>query len=74
MVERARRGDRDAFGQLAAADLGRLYAVAHLILGAGEPARDAVQDALLHAWRGLPGLRDVARYDAWQHRLLVRSC
>lgn len=74
LVERARKGDREAFGQLAAADITRLYALAQLILGAPEPARDAVQDALLQAWRGLPGLRDAERYDAWQHRLLVRSC
>ncbi|MEX2521752.1 MAG: sigma-70 family RNA polymerase sigma factor [Chloroflexota bacterium] len=73
-MERARRGDRDAFGELAAADIGRLFAIAQLILGAPELARDAVQDALLEAWRGLPRLRDVDRYDAWQHRLLVRSC
>lgn len=73
-VERARRGDQDAFGQLAAADIGRLYGVARLMVGGTEPARDAVQDTLVEAWRGLPGLRDASRYDAWIHRLLVRSC
>lgn len=74
LVERARRGDHDAFAQLAAADLGRLYGVAHLLVGQTEPARDAVQDTLLQAWRGLPSLRDASRYDAWVYRLLVRSC
>lgn len=74
LVERARRGDHDAFGQLAAADIGRLYGVARLMVGRPEPARDAVQDTLVEAWRGLPGLRDASRYDAWIYRLLVRSC
>lgn len=74
LVERARRGDHDAFAQLAAADLARLYGIARLMVGGTEPARDAVQDALVEAWRGLPGLRDGSRYDAWIHRLLVRSC
>lgn len=74
LVERARRGDHDAFGQLAAADIGRLYGVARLMVSGTEAARDAVQDALVEAWRGLPGLRDATRYDAWIHRLLVRSC
>ena len=74
LVERARRGDHDAFAQLAAADLGGLYGAAHLLVGQTEPARDAVQDTLLEAWRGLPSLRDASRYDAWVHRLLVRSC
>src|SRR3990172_11447311 len=74
LVERARLRDHDAFARLAAADLGRLYGAAHLLLGQMEPARDAVQDTLLEAWRGLPSLRDASRYDAWVHRLLVRSC
>ena len=37
-------------------------------------ARDAVQDALVRAWRDLPGLRDPDRFDAWLHRLLVNAC
>lgn len=74
LVERARRGDHDAFGQLAAADIGRLYGVARLMVGSTEAARDAVQDAFMEAWRGLPGLRDATKYDAWIHRLLLRSC
>jgi RNA polymerase sigma-70 factor (ECF subfamily) len=37
-------------------------------------AEDAVQDALIEAWRDLRGLRDPDRLDAWLHRLLVRAC
>jgi RNA polymerase sigma-70 factor (ECF subfamily) len=51
-----------------------LYGVARLLVGGTEQARDAVQETLVEAWRGLPGLRDATRYDAWVHRLLVRSC
>ena len=32
------------------------------------------QDAVVDAWRSLPGLRDPERFDAWLTRLLVRSC
>jgi RNA polymerase sigma-70 factor (ECF subfamily) len=39
-----------------------------------ELARDAVQEALIRAWRDLPGLRDPERFDAWLHRLTVNSC
>ena len=35
---------------------------------------DAVQNALLRAWRDLPTLRDPDRFDAWLHRLLVHAC
>jgi RNA polymerase sigma-70 factor, ECF subfamily len=74
LVERARRGDREAFAVLAAGAVNRMYATARLILRDAELAEDATQDALVHAWRGLPALRDAERFDAWLHRLLVRSC
>jgi RNA polymerase sigma-70 factor (ECF subfamily) len=74
LVERARQGDHDAFAELVRASVARLDAAARLILRDRELARDAVQEATIQAWRNLPGLRDVDRFDAWLHRLLVRSC
>ena len=74
LVERARRGDHDAFAELAGAAITRLDAAARLILRDRELARDAVQDALVRAWRDLPGLRDPDRFDAWLHRLTVHAC
>jgi RNA polymerase sigma-70 factor (ECF subfamily) len=73
-VERARRGDHEAFADLIDARLARLDAAARLILRDPELARDAVQEALIRAWRDLPGLRDPARFDAWLHRLIVNAC
>ena len=73
-VDRAKRGDHDAFAALVDARLARLDAAARLILRDGELARDAVQEALIRAWRDLPGLRDPDRFDAWLHRLLVNAC
>ena len=74
LVERARRGDHDAFAALAAAAIFRLDAAARLILRDPDQAKDAVQEALVRAWRDLPTLRDPARFDAWLHRLLYRAC
>ena len=73
LVERAARGDHDAFAVLATAASARLDAAARLILRDPELARDAVQNTLVRAWRDLPGLRDPERFDAWLHRLLVNS-
>ena len=73
LVERAGRGDHDAFAVLATAASARLDAAARLILRDGELARDAVQNALVRAWRDLPGLRDPEKFDAWLHRLLVNA-
>lgn len=74
LVDRARSGDREAFGVLAAGAIDRLYAIARLLLRDTELAEDAIQDALVRAWRDLPTLREADRFDAWLHRLLVRSC
>jgi RNA polymerase sigma-70 factor, ECF subfamily len=73
-VERARQGDHDAFASLIDVHLARLDAAARLILRDPELARDAVQEALIRAWRDLPGLRDPDRFDAWLHRLLANAC
>ena len=74
LVERAQRGDHEAFDVLAGAAYHRLYAIARRILRDGYAAEDAVQDTLVRAWRDLWGLRDPGAFDAWLHRLLVRSC
>lgn len=73
LIERAMGGDRDAFAQLAAQDVDRLHAVARLILRDAHLAEDAVQEALIRCWRQLPKLRDVATFDAWLYRILVRA-
>ena len=73
LVDRARRGDREAFSVLAGGAVDRLYAIARLILRDAELAEDATQEALVRAWRDLPSLRDVERFDAWLYRLIVRA-
>lgn len=74
VVEAARGGDHEAFEVLATAAGDRLFAIATLILRDRQRAEDAVQEALVHAWRELPGLRDPDRFDAWLRRLLVNAC
>jgi RNA polymerase sigma-70 factor (ECF subfamily) len=74
LVEQARKGDHDAFAELARAAVVRLDRAARLILRDPELARDAVQDGLIRAWRDLPGLRDPDAFDGWLHRLTVNAC
>jgi RNA polymerase sigma-70 factor (ECF subfamily) len=74
LVERAQRGDHDAFAELAGGLVARLDAAARLILRDHELARDAVQEGFLQAWKNLPALRDPDRFEAWLRRLVVRSC
>jgi RNA polymerase sigma-70 factor (ECF subfamily) len=74
LVLRAQRGDQDAFALLVGAAVARLDAAARLILRDSDLARDAVQDAMVRAWRDLPGLRDPDRFDAWLRKLTVNAC
>jgi RNA polymerase sigma-70 factor (ECF subfamily) len=74
LVERAQRGDHEAFDALATAAYHRLYAIARRILRDGYAAEDAVQEALVAAWRDLRSLREPERFDAWLHRILIRTC
>jgi RNA polymerase sigma-70 factor (ECF subfamily) len=74
LVERAGRGDHDAFAELARGAVTRLDQAARLVLRDPELARDAVQEALIRAWRDLPRLRDPDRFDAWLYRLTINSC
>jgi len=74
LVERARRGDRQAFAELIRASGARLDATARLILRDPDLAQDAVQETLIRAWRSLPGLRDPATFDHWLHSLVAHAC
>lgn len=74
VVEQAMRGDREAFGMLVAQTSDRLFAIATRILRDADLAEDALQSALITAWRELPRLRDPDRFEAWVRRLLVHAC
>src|SRR3954452_881273 len=74
LVERAKQGDQDAFAALATDCVDDCYRLAYRILRDPHRAQDATQQALLGAWRDLPTLRDIDRFDAWLHRLVVHAC
>jgi RNA polymerase sigma-70 factor (ECF subfamily) len=74
LVEQARKGDREAFTVLVHQVSDSLYSVAHRILRDPGLAEDALQNALVLAWRRLPRLREPERFEAWIHRILVHAC
>jgi RNA polymerase sigma-70 factor, ECF subfamily len=74
LVERAQRGDRDAYEQLARGAARRLFLLASRVLRDPDLAEDAVQQTLVTIWRDLPSLRDPDRFDAWTYRIVVRCC
>lgn len=74
LVEQAQRGDQEAFAILARTRGDVLFGIARRILREVDLAEDAVQQTLVSAWRELPRLRDLDRFDAWLHRMLVHAC
>ncbi len=74
LVAAARAGDRAAFERLAVRWQKRMILHAWRLLGDGEAARDAVQDAWADIVRSLPTLQDVATFPAWSMRIVTRRC
>ena len=74
LVEAAQRGDQSAFVDLVRSTGDRLFALAYRILRDVDRAEDALQDALVIAWRDLRTLRDPDRFDAWMHRVVTNVC
>ncbi|MEM8872701.1 MAG: sigma-70 family RNA polymerase sigma factor [Planctomycetota bacterium] len=65
LVRKAADGDTVAFGQLADRNERAALSVAYAVLGDADLAADAVQDALLKAWRALPNLEAPAAFRGW---------
>jgi RNA polymerase sigma-70 factor (ECF subfamily) len=74
LVLAAQHGDQVAFMDLVRARLDHLFAIARRILHDVDRAEDALQDALVIAWRDLRDLRDPDRFDFWIHRVLANMC
>jgi RNA polymerase sigma-70 factor (ECF subfamily) len=74
LLVRARAGDMEAFELIVLAKGEPLVRTASAILGSEADARDAVQETMVTAWRKLPQLRDLDRFDAWIGRTLINEC
>jgi RNA polymerase sigma-70 factor (ECF subfamily) len=74
LVDQAKRGDREAFDALARLTGDRCMAIAFRILRDFDLADDAVQSALLTAWREIRALRDPRLFEPWLHRILTNAC
>ena len=67
-------GDAQAFTTLVHRHRDRVWAVALRTLGDREEAADALQDALLSAYRSAGSYRGEARVTTWLHRIVVNAC
>lgn len=74
LIERSREGDCSAFSELASQYTTEAYRFALYMTGKAEDAEDAVQEALLSAWKGIHSLKDNALFKAWFFKILANKC
>jgi RNA polymerase sigma-70 factor (ECF subfamily) len=74
LLEMHREGDPDAFGEIVRRHRDRMWAVALRTLGDPEEAADAVQDALVSAYRAAAAFRGDSAITTWLHRIVVNAC
>jgi RNA polymerase sigma-70 factor (ECF subfamily) len=74
LLEAARRGDEDAFHRIVAPHRTALHAHCYRMLGSIHDAEDALQETLLSAWRGLPGLERQGSARPWLYRIATNVC
>src|SRR5882757_4201301 len=74
LLDLHREGDPDAFGEIVRRHRDRMWAVALRTLGDPEEAADAVQDALVSAYRAAGACRGDSAITTWLHRIVVNAC
>ncbi len=73
LLDLARRGDEQAFGDLIDAYRAELHAYCYRMLGSVHDAEDALQDALLRAWRGLPDFAGRSSLRSWLYSIATNA-
>lgn len=73
-LDQARTGDDGAFDQLVAPLRGELHAHCYRMLGSSHDADDALQDALLRAWRGIARFEGRSSFRSWLYTVATRTC
>jgi RNA polymerase sigma-70 factor (ECF subfamily) len=73
LIAAAQQGDREAFNQLVVHYQSLAYNVAYRVLGDGDAASDATQDAFISAYRAIARFRG-GSFKAWIMRIVTNAC
>lgn len=73
LIEKASRGDAEAFARLVRDHSGLVYRVALRIMGA-EDAQDASQEVWIRVWRNIQGFRGESAFSTWLYKITVNTC
>jgi RNA polymerase sigma-70 factor, ECF subfamily len=74
LLEAARAGDEHAFARLVESHRGALHAHCYRMLGSVHDAEDALQEALLSAWRGLARFEGRSSFRSWLYAIATNAC
>src|SRR3954463_6139300 len=74
LLEAARGGDEGAYGRLVEPHRGELHAHCYRMLGSVHDAEDALQDAMLRGWRGLPRFEGRSSLRSWLYTIATNAC
>ena len=74
LIERAAKGDGQAFSELMAAQEGRMYAVALRMCGHREDAQDCLQEAMLRVYRSISSFKGQSSFSTWVYRITMNTC
>jgi RNA polymerase sigma-70 factor (ECF subfamily) len=74
LLDAARGGAEDAFRRLVEPHHAALHAHCYRMMASVHDAEDALQDTLLRAWRGLPGLEDASNLRRWLYTIATNAC
>ncbi len=74
LIQRARKGDGEAFAALFERSKQSLWRAAMAVLGNVDDASDALQEAAVKAWRAMPRFGGRSAVGTWLMRILLRTC